>query len=187
MEKDIKSKKTIVLIAVFAISLVLLGAALFYSLKTPGNNGAQNQPASGTQSQEQIGATEPTATAPDGTPLVNKDDVVTYKGQTLTADSKYPRGILDGVIKKVDGNVVTFEVELKRVFPQSPLATKTVQVTLVKTAEVNIISADGNKTTGTISGLKAEDRAGMALVDDQSNRTIFDKDAFDATRITVFK
>lgn len=189
MEKDNKSTKTIALIAVFAISLVLLGAALFYSLRTPSNEGIQNQPTTNNadnQAQQQPAGNEAVPAAQNDVVPV-KDNSASYQGQTLIGDEKYVRGIFDGTVKSIDaaGNTITYNVDVKKIFPQSPVDTKTVTIN-AKGAEVVFFVGTDKKGTGSLSDIKVGEKVSIALKSGQTNRSIFDKDSFDAIRLSIF-
>ena len=186
MEKDNKSTKTIALIAVFAISLVLLGAALFYSLRTPSNEVIQNQPTPDNQAQQQPAENQAVPAAQNDVVPV-KDNSANYQGQTLIGDEKYVRGIFDGTIKGIDvaNNTITYSVDVKKIFPQSPVDTKTVTIN-VKGAEVVFFVGTDKKGTGSLSDIKVEEKVSIALKSGQTNRSIFDKDSFDAIRLSIF-
>ncbi len=179
-----KTNKVYILIAVLAVSLIGLGAALFYSVKnqavTPEVTGGDV--INNNIIQEPIAPLE--GVLVEDAAKIEKE----IQGIKVMSDENYPRGIIDGTVKEVNitEGYIIIEASVDKIYPGSPVLTKTVKV-FVKNAPVTSYDADGNGQKASLDDAQTGGSINFGLVDTESNRDIVEKDEFHASRISVFR
>jgi hypothetical protein len=156
------------LVVTFVV-IVIIGGVYIYSLRNP---------------QGLFGSARPNG-------MIGGDATsVEFQGKTLTSDPNFPRGVIDGLILEnpdLTTGTRNIKANILNIYPKSPIAFKTLTIS-VKNADITL--GKGNREIAgnyAITDLTAGTNISIGLSVSETNRDIFIKDNFQATKVIIFK
>jgi len=163
----------------FVATIILVGGVLTYSIKSQeyltvdqsNNNGGGNL---GGQTENNFAQDQ------------NKEVII--DGEKVSADQAFPRGVIDGVIMEIDASYekIVLRADISKIYPKSPVKERDITV-LVKNAKILISEEGKERPSANSTDLEVGRGASVALVDEQSNRDIMNRNEFSAKVIMVFR